>query len=98
MTRRSLFITGVVVFVLVVSAGALYAWLTPGLSSARTQPSQIETSVATFLLHQSVPAEAKARANPLGSDLADIAAGRDLFRQKCELCHAYEGSGATQIG
>src|SRR5579864_6285480 len=98
MTRRSLFITVVVVFVLVVLAGALYEWITPGLSSARTQPSQIEKSVATFLLHQSVPAEAKARTNPLGSDPAEIAAGRDQFKQKCELCHAYEGSGATQIG
>ena len=35
--------------------------------------------------------------NPLG-DAADITAGRDLFRQKCEVCHAYDGSGKTEIG
>jgi hypothetical protein len=31
-------------------------------------------NVATWLLHQSVPATAKARTNPLGNDPAEIAA------------------------
>ena len=55
-------------------------------------------SVATLLLRASVPAEDKARTNPLGGDPADIAAGQDIFRQKCEVCHAYDGSGKTEIG
>jgi predicted CXXCH cytochrome family protein len=50
------------------------------------------------LLHESVPAAMRAQVNPLGGDPADIAAGRDLFRQKCETCHAYDGSGKTEIG
>ena len=29
---------------------------------------------------------------------ADVAAGRELFRKKCEVCHAYDGSGKTDIG
>ena len=58
----------------------------------------MEVSVATLLLRASVPAEDKARNNPLGGDPADIAAGQDIFRQKCEVCHAYDGSGRTQIG
>jgi mono/diheme cytochrome c family protein len=70
----------------------------PGLSSARREPPAIEVSVATLLLRASVPAEDKARTNPLGGDPADIAAGQDIFRQKCEVCHAYDGSGRTQIG
>ena len=36
--------------------------------------------------------------NPLGADAADVAAGRDLFRQNCEICHGYDGSGKTRIG
>ena len=76
------------------------AWrlVIPGLSSARHEPPAMEVSVATLLLRASVPAEDKARNNPLGGDPADIAAGQDIFRQKCEVCHAYDGSGRTQIG
>ena len=40
---------------------------------------QLETILATWLLHQSVPSEAKVMTNPLGSDPADVTAGRDLF-------------------
>ena len=29
--------------------------------------------------------------NPLGADAADAAAGRDVFRQNCEICHGYDG-------
>jgi predicted CXXCH cytochrome family protein len=99
MSRKSYLIAALIaVFVVVLAAGALYQWLVPGLSSAQTEPGPFETKIATWLLHHSVPAEAKARANPLGSDRAEIAAGRDLFRQKCEVCHAYDGGGKTEIG
>ena len=87
-----------IVFALIVAAGTLYEWLVPGLSSARIEAGPVETNIATWLLHQSVPEDAKARANPVASDPAEIAAGRDLFRQKCEVCHAYDGSGKTQLG
>lgn len=53
--------------------------------------------IATWLLHESVPAAAKIMVNPLGGDPADIAAGRDRFRQKCEACHGYDGSGKTEV-
>ena len=87
-----------VVFAIVVATGALYEWLVPGLSSARTEPGPVETKIATWLLHHSVPAEAKARTNPVRPDRAEIAAGRDLFSQKCEVCHGYDGGGKTEIG
>jgi predicted CXXCH cytochrome family protein len=98
MSRKSALIAIVVVFALIVLAGVLYQRIVPGLSSARTDQSQVETAIATWLLHQSVSEEAKERPNPVGTDATEIAAGRDLFRQKCEVCHAYDGSGKTQIG
>ena len=98
MLRKSYLIAVAAVFAMIVLAGAIYERIVPGLSSARTEQSQTETAIATWLLHQSVPEPEKERANPLGSDPADIAAGRDLFRQKCEVCHAYDGSGKTPIG
>jgi mono/diheme cytochrome c family protein len=69
-----------------------------GLSSARAQPPAAEVIVATWLLHLSVPTAAKLPANPLGGDPAEVSAGRDLYREKCELCHAYDGSGKTNVG
>jgi hypothetical protein len=59
---------------------------------------RVESGIATWLLHRSVPVQAKARTNPLANDPAEIAAGSDLFRQKCEICHAYDGGGKTEIG
>ena len=76
----------------------VYRSIIPGLSSARREPPAAEVSVATWLLHESVPADARAQINPLGKDPAGIAAGQDLFRQKCAVCHAYDGSGKTEIG
>ena len=98
MTSRFLAVALGIVVALIVGAGALYQWLVPGLSSARPEPGPVETEVATWLLHRSVPAEAKARTNPLANDPAEIAAGHDLFSQKCESCHGYDGGGKTEIG
>jgi mono/diheme cytochrome c family protein len=67
-------------------------------SRARSEPPGLEVAVATWLLHHSVPEKERTVANPIGSDAADIAAGRDLFKQKCEICHAYDGSGKSEIG
>jgi len=77
---------------------AAYFILLPGLSSARTEPPAIEVNLATWLLGLSVPADAKNAVNPLGADLADTTAGNNLFQQKCETCHAYDGSGNTLLG
>ena len=46
----------------------------PAYRARASEPPAIEMSVATPLLRASVPAEDKARTNPLGGDPADIAA------------------------
>ncbi|HEY2464752.1 MAG TPA: c-type cytochrome [Steroidobacteraceae bacterium] len=92
--RLPVFIFGV----LVLLGLAAYFLVLPGFSIARQEPSALETSVATWLLHHSVPTADKNRTNPLGKNGADIAAGAGLFRQKCETCHAYDGGGKTEIG
>jgi mono/diheme cytochrome c family protein len=98
MRKRYIVWASVTVVALAIVLGALYALLLPGLSSARIEPPAAEIVVATWLLHQSVPAAAKVNANPLGAHPADVTAGQDLYRQKCELCHAYDGSGKTNLG
>lgn len=78
--------------------GVLYRVVLPGLSVARRQPAAVETAVATWLLRHSVPWDAKRATSPIGLDTADVTAGKDLFAQKCASCHAYDGSGKTEIG
>src|SRR6201996_3182636 len=83
--------------VAVLALAALFASL-PGLSVARREPPAVEVQAATWLLHHSVPASAKAMTNPVVASPADIEAGHRLFQQKCETCHAYDGGGKTEIG
>src|SRR5579875_2483841 len=78
--------------------GLVRHYVLPGLSSARTNPSAIEVVTATWLLRHAVPEAARERRNPLGADAADLEAGRDVFRAKCEVCHGYDGGGRTEIG
>jgi len=91
-------IVGFALGALVLLAAAAYIFVLPGFSMARNDPSALEFRIATWLLHHSVPASDVQRVNPLGQDVAGITAGRELFRQKCESCHAYDGGGKTEIG
>ena len=95
MSRTGKIIAVLVVVILLLGA-AFYAFVLPGLSVARKQPPALEVDVATWLLNHSVPASAKAMTNPL-KDAASITAGKDLYAQKCEGCHAYDGGGKTEI-
>src|SRR6202046_4694453 len=96
---RKIVLAGVVLLVFVAAvSGALYRFALPGLSSARPPPPAIEMEVATWLLRNSVPAEAAARVNPLKPDKATIAAGAATFQQKCAVCHSFDGTGRTTIG
>jgi predicted CXXCH cytochrome family protein len=86
--------------VLVVLAGGLYAFVMWEGSSARGDAPAVEIAVAQWLLHRTVPGNEADRRNPLLAhlDAADVEGGRETFRQKCEICHAYDGSGRTEIG
>jgi predicted CXXCH cytochrome family protein len=96
--RKSLILTASLCLAVLLAAGALYRFALPGLSSARPAPPHLEVAVATWLLRASVPAAQAVRRNPLSANDADLAEGAALFQQKCAVCHAYDGSGHTQIG
>jgi predicted CXXCH cytochrome family protein len=95
---KRLIVLGAFIGALLAAAAAGYFIVLPGFSVAREDPPALEVDVATWLLRHSVPAADKQKINPFSKDAADIAAGRDLFRQKCEICHAYDGGGKTQVG
>jgi predicted CXXCH cytochrome family protein len=100
MSRTAKGILAAILIAVLAAGGAAYVFLLPGLSVARQEPSGLEVEIATYLLHHSVPGSAMDAVNPLGThpDAAAIRAGHDLFQQKCESCHAYDGGGKTEIG
>jgi len=79
---------------------SLYAAVRWEGSSARAPAPWIESTVAQWLLTRTVPSAERARTNPLNSpsNRSDPGAGGGLYRQKCEICHGYDGSGHTEIG
>src|ERR1700693_831696 len=86
-----------VIIVLCVALGALIVW--EG-SSAREDAPALESNVAQWLLHYTVPAGFRAMKNPLDvrAGSADVEAGHEVYTKKCEICHAYDGGGKTEIG
>ena len=97
-TRLKIALVGVVV--IAVLLGGLYAFIVWEGSSARGDAPELEAKIAQWLLHHTVPADHRAMKNPLSTMAGspDVFAGHEVFRSKCELCHAYDGSGKTDIG
>jgi predicted CXXCH cytochrome family protein len=90
----------VVVCLMVLMAGGVYAYIVSGGLRARQSPSALETRVARWMVEASVPNAAKSLAAPpeMANSPTDIALGRDLYKEKCEACHGYDGAGKTQAG
>jgi hypothetical protein len=97
MVGRRFLIASIAIAPALTTIFVVYVWAIPGLSSARPEPPAFEAAIATWLLHQSVPEEAKRRKNPVRSNPRRYYCGTRSV-QACELCHAYDGSGKTQIG
>lgn len=78
----------------------VYCYVTAGGMIARQEPPAVEKFVAGWLVDISIPAQAKAMANPLAANVgaADMVAGRELYRKNCESCHGYDGGGGTEAG
>src|SRR5512146_2799172 len=91
-------LAGIAIVVLILWGG--YALIMWEGSTTRAPAPRLESSVAQWLLTRTVPASARNQTNPRGAHAAaaDLAAGRDVYRQKCEGCHGYDGSGRTEIG
>lgn len=66
--------------------------------SARAEPSGLETAVALRLRHLSIPADQRARTNPLQATAGNVRDGMEHFADHCALCHANTGAGDTPIG
>jgi len=85
---------------LAVLGTALVALIVWEGSSAREDAPALEANVAQWLLHYTVPISFRSMNNPVDvkAGSADVDAGREVYRQKCEICHAYDGGGKSDIG
>jgi mono/diheme cytochrome c family protein len=89
---------GIVGAVVVALALALAALLVRGGTSARAEPSALETAVARTLRAWAIPSSARDRTNPVPASPEVLAAGLAHFADHCASCHGNDGSGDTELG
>ena len=98
--KKALKIGVAIIAIIAVLGGGLVALIVWEGSSAREDAPALEANVAQWLLHYTVPAGFRAMNNPLDTKVgsADVEAGHQVYTQKCEICHAYDGGGKSEIG
>src|ERR1700730_13390604 len=99
-SKKALKICAAIVALIALLCGGLYAVIVWEGSSAREDAPALEANVAQWLLHHTVPASFRAMNSPVDTKAgsADVDAGHQLYTQKCEICHAYDGGGKSEIG
>ena len=97
--RTAMWLVALLLLVSLVIAGA-YRFVISGGMIARQKSTAFEKVAGRFILNLSVPRQAKELKSPLGTTATsvDVLAGRETYKQKCEICHGYDGSGATEAG
>jgi predicted CXXCH cytochrome family protein len=66
--------------------------------SARDEPSLPERFLARIVRNVSIPHSEANRANPLQPTPEVLQNARDIFLDRCAICHAHDGSGETAVG
>jgi predicted CXXCH cytochrome family protein len=96
--RKILTIFAIGVSAILLIAFGFYALFRWEGSSAKEDAPDLEVKVAQNLLHYTVPVEFRTMKSPLlPPDPASLNAGHEVYAQKCEICHAYDGGGKTEI-
>jgi mono/diheme cytochrome c family protein len=87
----------IVVLALGLLAGAGVSMLHNGLS-ARAKPTQLEAMLARNARHMAIPADARAKQNPIAASAENLRDARLHFADHCAICHGNDGTGETMIG
>ena len=80
-----------------IGAGATMYYIQRHGLSARAEPTALETAVALRLRHLSIPADQRARTNPLQATAANLRDGMEHFADHCAMCHSNSGVGDTSL-
>jgi predicted CXXCH cytochrome family protein len=81
-----------------IAAVAYAAWLIHHGFSATSDPSSLERVVARTVRNLAIPSAAKHEVNPWKPTPQFLREARDLYIDRCAVCHANDGSGQTQVG
>src|SRR5207244_4317298 len=95
-TRVALLLGMVMALALAVFAGVVYLRLTH--LTTRAAPGAAETRVARAAHRLAIPAAMRATPNPVPVSADALAEGMSHFADHCAVCHAPNGSGATEMG
>ena len=96
--KRALRITVILIAVLAVLATAGYLTIRGRGWDARASPSDAETAMALRLRRLAMPADARARPNPVAATEEAFRGGLEHFADHCAVCHGNDGSGDTDYG
>ncbi len=66
--------------------------------SARDEPSSLERVVARTMRNMAIPVGAAAAKNPWIATPDMLKEARDVFMDRCAICHGTDGSGQSQVG
>src|SRR3984893_19165229 len=81
------FLFGIVVMILILGLGVLYALMGFVSMRADSPPSKMETTLAGHAMDASVARAAPKLANPVTADETNLVAGARLYSDHCALCH-----------
>jgi mono/diheme cytochrome c family protein len=98
MNRLRWFVLGVLSCVVVAVLAAAVVLQNAHGFSASSQPTALETWVARCARSTALPADARARANPVPNTPEVLADARAHWADHCATCHANDGSGDTFMG
>lgn len=92
-------LTGLALLVIVVGGGALLAYARGTGLRSQPAPGQFETRIARAVRGVAIPADDKARRNPLANSRDASNEGLQHFARYCSLCHGNNGGGEkTPLG
>ncbi len=98
--RAAVTVVIAIILLFALCAGWFYRYIATGGLTARQNAPAFETAIARRLINLSIPESARSSKNPLGAVplAADLAIGRDLYQQNCQMCHGYDGHSTTATG
>jgi mono/diheme cytochrome c family protein len=98
MHRARWFLLGAIAALVILAAAGVFALRHANGFSAQEPPSALESWLARQARSVAIPAEAKARANPIASSPEVLAEAREHWADHCASCHSNDGSGDALMG
>jgi mono/diheme cytochrome c family protein len=98
MRRAAAWVVAGFVLCLVAIAGAGIVYVKSNGLSTRGEPGRFETTMARATRRLAMPADARARRNPVPASAEALADGMNHYADHCASCHANDGSGDTEMG